>query len=78
MDESLWTAILLVSLAGFVYFLPTIVAVCRRHPYKGMLFVDNIFLAATGIGWAILLVLSFYRHQPMQVEIVEPVRIRRG
>jgi hypothetical protein len=38
-----------------MYFLPTIVALSRRHPDKGMVFVLNLFFGWTFVGWVISL-----------------------
>lgn len=40
-----------IALLGVVYFLPTFVAYARRHPGTLMVFVINLFLGWTFIGW---------------------------
>ena len=39
-----------------VYFLPTIIAVLRGHPSSLAIFVLNLFLGGTFIGWVLALV----------------------
>jgi T4 superinfection immunity protein len=45
---------LLILLA--LYFLPTIVAGCRRHPNQAGIVILNLFLGWTFVGWVIALV----------------------
>ena len=35
----------------FVYFLPTIIAVCRTHPRPWAIFALNLIGGATVVGW---------------------------
>jgi hypothetical protein len=44
---------------GFLYFLPIITAVLRSHPDSGAIFVVNLFLGWTIIGWVIALAWAF-------------------
>lgn len=43
----------------FFYFLPTIVALARRHQNGLAIFVLNLLLGWTFIGWAIALIWAF-------------------
>lgn len=56
-----WTVILiLVLIGGFIFFLPTIIAVNRNHPHKLAIAVVNILGGLfAGIGWLVALVWSF-------------------
>ena len=47
-----------------LYFLPTIVAACRRNDNVLAVFLVNFFLGWTGIGWIVALVMSL-RHSPV-------------
>ena len=48
--------LVLLCLAAIVYFLPTVVAGSRGHHNSGAIFVLNLFLGWTFIGWVIALV----------------------
>ncbi|MGQ3683919.1 MAG: superinfection immunity protein [Candidatus Loosdrechtia sp.] len=48
-----------ISILLAIYFIPTIVACNREHPSKAAIFVLNIFLGWTFLGWVIALVWSF-------------------
>lgn len=47
---------LLFLVGGCLYFLPTIVAVRRNHPQKNAIFVLDLFLGWTLLGWVVALV----------------------
>ncbi|MCJ2084161.1 superinfection immunity protein [Methylobacterium sp. J-090] len=49
----------LVPLGWAFYLLPTIIAFRRRHPNRWLITAINVFLGATGIGWAGALVWAF-------------------
>lgn len=42
----------------FFYFMPTLVAVCRRHHNSGAIFLLNLLLGWTMLGWLIALIWS--------------------
>lgn len=50
------TMILLAVVGG--YFLPTIVAVSRKVPNRGSVFVINAFVGWTFIGWVVALAMA--------------------
>jgi hypothetical protein len=50
MSIGIWQVILLLILT-VPYFLPTIVAMLRGHPQTGGVFLLNIMIGWTGIGW---------------------------
>ena len=54
MDALIFTVVALLFLA--VYFLPTFVAVARKKVNKGAIFVLNLFLGWSLIGWVVALV----------------------
>ena len=54
MDALIFTVVALLFLA--VYFLPTFVAVARKKVNEGAIFVLNLFLGWSLIGWVIALV----------------------
>ena len=43
---------LIVLLIAAVYFLPTLVALLRRHPQLRLIFLTNLFLGFSLIDWA--------------------------
>jgi hypothetical protein len=53
--------LLLALFALFIYFLPTIVAWNRGHKNTVAIFVANLFLGWTFIGWVVCLVWAFVR-----------------
>ena len=55
----LFAVVAIIGLA--VYFIPTIVALCRKHPNKGAIIVLNIFLGWSFIGWVVSLVMACSR-----------------
>lgn len=57
----IWLAII-----GFWYFFPTIVAVGRNQRNAGAIFVLDLFLGWTVIGWVAALVWAFV-YQPREV-----------
>jgi len=40
------------------FFLPTVVATLRNAPDFGLIFVINLFLGGTGIGWFVALYMA--------------------
>jgi hypothetical protein len=49
--------VIVLLIAGIsIYFLPTIVAVCRKKKNAGAIFVLNLFLGLTFIAWVVALV----------------------
>jgi hypothetical protein len=51
-------ALLLVVGGVVVYFLPTLIAVCRNHHQWGAITVINLFFGWTFIGWVLTLAWS--------------------
>ena len=54
----------LILLAVFVYFLPTFVAAMRGHQNAAAIFVLNLFLGWSFVGWVVALVWSFTAVEP--------------
>jgi hypothetical protein len=53
------TAYLILVLFGFIiYFLPFMIANSRRHHNQGGIFILNLLLGWTAIGWVIALVMA--------------------
>jgi len=52
--QGTWRLILIPLLLG-VYFLPYIVAAIRQHPQQAPLFLVNLFLGWTLVGWVVAL-----------------------
>jgi hypothetical protein len=63
--------ILLLILAG-MYFLPTIIAFNRNRNNKGAIFVLNLFLGWTVIGWVVSMVWAVSSSQPPVIVIQGP------
>lgn len=52
--------VIVVGIVGlFLYFLPFIIALSRGHHQTGMIFILNLFLGWTFLGWVVALALSF-------------------
>lgn len=47
-----------------LYVLPTAIAVHRRHPQQTPIFVINLLLGWTLIGWAVALAWALFNYQP--------------
>lgn len=56
-------AILVFLVLAFIYFLPGIVATLRGHPNALAIWVLNVFLGWTFIGWVIALVWAVLRQR---------------
>ena len=50
----------------FIYFLPSIVAMCRKHVNFTAIFILNLFLGFTLFGWVFALIWSVYNSTPTQ------------
>lgn len=48
------------------YFLPNIIAALRQHPQHGSIFVINLFLGWTLIGWVVALAMSVSHISPQR------------
>lgn len=60
-----------VLVAGVVYFLPIIIAVVRRHPKLGLIFVMNWLLGLTVIFWIYALVWAIRPFEkPKKVRVI--------
>lgn len=56
-------AILVMLVLAFIYFLPGIVSTLRGHPNTLAIWVLNIFLGWTFVGWVIALVWAVMRER---------------
>jgi hypothetical protein len=52
-------SIVILGIAFVVYFLPSFIAGLRDHRQNGAIFIVNLFLGWTFIGWVIALAWSF-------------------
>lgn len=59
-------AVMLLIIGGVVYFLPTINAKSRKHPNRSSIFLLNLFLGWTLVGWVAALVWSASAIAPAQ------------
>ena len=53
--------LLLLVPAIVIYFLPSIIAGRRSHRQAGMVFVINLFLGWTLVGWVVALAIASFR-----------------
>jgi hypothetical protein len=72
------------TIAGlvFLYFLPSIVAAWRLHRHKGAIFVLNLLLGLTVLGWVGALVWACMNCQPLfftetEIDAVQPTETDR-
>lgn len=63
-DASTVAGLIFLAIALAVYFLPIIVAARRSHRQAGMVFVINLFLGWTLVGWVVALGLGHARGFP--------------
>lgn len=49
---------------GFLYFLPTVIAVRRKHRNESALVIVNLFLGWTLVGWVVALAWAVYEDKP--------------
>ncbi|MBQ6892998.1 MAG: superinfection immunity protein [Clostridia bacterium] len=54
-------AIIGIAVALFIYFLPFIIAILRKHPQKVAIFFLNLLLGWSFVGWVVSLVWSFIK-----------------
>jgi hypothetical protein len=69
--------IFMVLTALFVYFLPTVVAEARGHQNSGMIFLTNLLLGWTILGWIGALVWAATTVQPRPRKETRPLGGRR-
>jgi hypothetical protein len=53
--------IIVFIIALFIYFLPTFIAIGRNHRNKLAIFLVNLFLGGTVVGWIVALIWSLAR-----------------
>jgi hypothetical protein len=58
--------ILFLAVAVFVYFIPTWIASARKHHNANAIFVTNLLLGWTALGWVAALVWSFTAVTPKE------------
>ena len=71
---SIWTIILLIFIILLLplFFLPTIIALKRNHPYKIPIILLNIFGGLIfGVGWFIALIWCFIK--PVKGQNIKPI-----
>ncbi|MBT3304870.1 MAG: superinfection immunity protein [Alphaproteobacteria bacterium] len=51
--------IIIVVFSVFIYFIPWVCAVLREHPQKVAIFILNLFLGWTFLGWVVALIWAF-------------------
>jgi hypothetical protein len=72
-EKGVLGALLLVFICVFVYFIPSIHAKNRRHPNLKSIFLLNIFLGWTLIGWVVALVWAAAAIPPIEhIKVREP------
>lgn len=63
-------ALAILALALAWYLLPTLIAVTRKHHNAMAIFLLNLFLGWSVIGWVVALVWSFTKPPPPQQVVV--------
>ena len=61
MQELSLVELLVVALIFALYFIPTLIAFLRQHKNKLAIFILNLFLGWTVLGWVVSLVWSVMR-----------------
>lgn len=64
-DQGVFVVIIFILVAGLLYFLPTIIATRRDHKNMVPLFLFNLLLGWTFLGWVAALVWSFSAQEPV-------------
>ena len=59
MNSAGWLALLFTLVGIFLYFLPSAIAGSRRHPNSTSIFVLNLLLGWTFVGWVVAIVWAF-------------------
>jgi len=66
--------IFMVLMVLFIYFLPTVVAEARGHQNSGMIFLINLLLGWTVLGWIGTLVWAATTVRPQTRNAIRPLR----
>lgn len=68
--------ILLIFLMVFIplYFLPTIIAIKKKHLEKNMIIIINVLLGGTGAGWVISLIWALSDSSMSKLNRLEKLR----
>jgi hypothetical protein len=69
MDDPYMVIGILVVAATVWYFLPTIIAVRRRHRNRMGIFILDLFLGWTLVGWVTALIWAIYNERPRRAEV---------
>jgi hypothetical protein len=56
------TALFIIVISFLIYFLPTIVAYQRKTGHWASIFLFNMFLGWTGLGWFIAMLMAYSHH----------------
>lgn len=62
-------AVILMIFGFIIYIIPTIVAYSRNTLNKNTVFVLNLFLGWTVIGWIICLAMAFKKDMPTNINL---------
>ena len=62
------------TMALALHFLPAIIASCRHHPHAGAIFLLNLFLGWTVIGWGAALIWACIIPRPIVIYVREETR----
>ena len=49
-----------------LYFLPSVIAAFRNHPKLAAIFMYNLLLGWTGLGWVVVLVWAFIKQSQLR------------
>lgn len=68
MDTVSGTSILLLAIGVFFYFIPNWVAMARKHHNSDAIFITNLLLGWTALGWIAALIWAFTEVKPKLTE----------
>jgi len=72
-EYGLFTMVIFLIVAVAVYFIPTWIAYARKHHNANAIFVVNLLLGWSFIGWVVALVWALTVVKPKEVKIKEEI-----
>lgn len=61
-----------------LFFIPTIIAISRKHANALPIFLTNLYLGVTFIGWAVALIWAFAAEKPAAVQQTQIIPLNHG
>jgi len=62
--------VVIAGLCVVIYLLPSIIAVCRGHRFKGVIFAINLLLGLTVVGYLVTLIWAMWPQKTALVDVV--------